>query len=122
AVTNVSFLLIREDSRCGCGTVSPIGSDGRAVQLDQRLLDLADVLSPRTRHDVRGVRHGGRFEFRVITEQLRLKGHKSLLLEPPNALRLTRGGAVADLRRAAQRRRVPIVDFYSDYSRPTFLD
>src|SRR5262249_25808828 len=84
AVHNVSFLLISEDSRCGCATVNPIGSDSGAVQLDQRQLDLADVLSPRTRHYMCRVRYGSRFEIRIVTEQSRLKGHKSLLMKPPN--------------------------------------
>ena len=67
-VDDVSLPLIGEDRSGGCGPVFSIWIDGRAIQLDQRQLDLTDVLPSRTRHDVGRVRDGGGFEFGIATK------------------------------------------------------
>src|SRR5262249_16647523 len=78
-VDNVSLLLVGEHRSSCCGAITPIGIERCTIQLDQRHLDLADVLTARTLMDACGVRHGGGFEFRVASEQLRLESHASAL-------------------------------------------
>lgn len=66
----------------GCWPKDRILHDVGSVQFDQRLLDLADVWATGALKDMRRVRHGAGFEFRITAKSLGLKSHRELSLSP----------------------------------------